>query len=225
MTNTNTFIKAYHYVLSDFSLSSIDKLVYCTLLSYQESGLDVFPSNAHIAKTLGISERSVKNSTKELESRGLIGKQRRFNKSNLVTVKPFVSGQANCAPQTGKTCTSGQANCAPLDVHNVPTIRLDEKTKENISLEEKVKSITESKNDFDKSFLVEDDSVKECLKEQNDDNDTVTEEETVMSNRQVPVEPFTFPRTNAVTKLKKQPEPVFDGYDDEDFELPYDEDF
>lgn len=230
MNNPNTFIKAYHYVLSDNSLSPIDKLVYCALLSYQESGLDVFPSNAHIAGTLGISERSVKNSTKELEDRGLIAKQRRFNKSNLVTVKPFIAGQANCSPRTGTVCTSGKANCAPLDVHNMPPIRLDNKTRNKISLEEKVKSITESKNDFDKSFLAEDDSEQDNLKEDKENENAIVTDNSdynVMSNRQVPVQPFSFPRTNVVTKLKKQPEHVFDGYDDdEDFELPYDdEDF
>ena len=219
--NTNTFVKAYHHVLSDTSISAIDKLVYCTLLSYQEAGLDVFPSNAHIAKTLGISERSVKNSTKELESRGLLIKTRRFNKSNLISVKPFKAGQANRAPQTGKPCTSGQAGCAPLDVHNVPTIRLEDKNRNKISLEEKVKSITESKNDFDKSFLELSDSEEKHLKEE--DENTVIKEP-VNSNRQVP---FSFSRENAVTRLKPQSLPVFDEWsscgDDEDEDEDEDE--
>jgi len=229
MANQNTFIKAYHYVLSDNRLNPTDKLVYCALLSYQENGLDVFPSNTHLAQTLGVSESSVKRSTKTLESLGLITKNRRFNKSNLVSVKGYSaqtgqsepSDRSNCTVQTGQSDTSGQVN--------LTSYKNTDKTRNKISLKEetKVKSITESKDDYDKSSLVLSDSEQKHLKEGNDDIDTVTENfvptelHSDVTRTVTESVPFSF-SLGKVGKLKKQPVPCFT--DDDDF-LPYDEDY
>lgn len=223
MNNQNTFIKAYHYFLSDTRLNPTDKLVYCALLSYQESGLDVFPSNAHLSKTLGVSESSIKRSTKILETLGLISKSRRFNKSNMVKVNTFSpqTGQSdtpdrsNCTLQTGQSDTSRQVN--------LTSYKNIDKTRNKISLEEKVKSITESKDDSDKSSLCLTNSEEFYLKDENNENDSVIEDDVVTSNRQVPVEPFSFSLGNRVSKLKSQPEPTFSYEDDDCDELPYDE--
>lgn len=142
---SKTFVKMYHPVLADTRLSSTDKLVYSVLLSYQESGLQVFPSNSHIAKTLGVSERSVIRSTKALELTGLIVKNRRFNKTNLVDVKEYSDCQnvtpdlTDCHLQTCQVVTSRPDRLA--DYKNTY------KNKDNISLEEEtesLKGITES---------------------------------------------------------------------------------
>ncbi|WP_217546407.1 helix-turn-helix domain-containing protein [Pantoea sp. GbtcB22] len=90
-----TFVKAYHDVLMSPGLNPTDKLVYLTLLSYQEAGLQVFPSNEHVAKSLGLSKSTVIRSTGALEKAGLITKIRRFNNSNLVTVNPVEVSKCN----------------------------------------------------------------------------------------------------------------------------------
>lgn len=100
----NTFFKSYHCVYKDTRLNMTDKAVYCALLSYQENAGSVFPSNAYLAEMLGTSESSVIRSTKTLESLGLISKTRRFNKSNLVTVKKLEV--SNCNLQTCQNDTS-----------------------------------------------------------------------------------------------------------------------
>lgn len=102
--NNNTFIKGYHHVLRDARLTANEKWVYCALLSYQENAGSVFPSNGYLAEMLGMSEISVKRSTKKLESLGLISKTRRFNKSNLVTVNKLEV--SNCTLQTYQNDTS-----------------------------------------------------------------------------------------------------------------------
>ncbi|MCM7468117.1 helix-turn-helix domain-containing protein [Enterobacter bugandensis] len=102
--NTNTFIKLYHNVLCDERLTPTEKIVYSALLGYQENAGSVFPSNAYLAEMLGMSEISVKRSTKKLESLGLITKTRRFNKSNLVTVNKLEVSK--CTLQTYQNDTS-----------------------------------------------------------------------------------------------------------------------
>ncbi|WP_215847755.1 helix-turn-helix domain-containing protein [Candidatus Pantoea bituminis] len=92
---SRTFVKAYHDVLMSPDLNPTDKLVYLTLLSYQEAGLQVFPSNDHVAKSLGLSKSTVIRSTGALEKAGLITKVRRFNNSNLVTVNSVEVSKCN----------------------------------------------------------------------------------------------------------------------------------
>ena len=101
---TSPFFKSYHHVYKDSRLNMTEKAVYCALLSYQENAGSVFPSNAYLAEMLGTSESSVIRSTKTLESLGLIAKTRRFNKSNLVTVKKLEV--SNCNLQTCQNDTS-----------------------------------------------------------------------------------------------------------------------
>lgn len=116
VTSTNqprTFVKAYHDILSDPRFNLNDKMVYLTLLSYQEASVQVFPSNAKIAESLGVSESSVKRSTSALEKAGFISKNRRFNKTNLVTVNKWTgqndpSIRSNCTVQTGQNAPSRQ---------------------------------------------------------------------------------------------------------------------
>ena len=90
-----TFVKAYHDVLKSPDLNPTDKLVYLTLLSYQEAGLQVFPSNEHVAKSLSVSKDSVIRATSKLVKLGAIEKTRRFNKSNLVTVHSLEVADGN----------------------------------------------------------------------------------------------------------------------------------
>jgi len=99
-----TFVKAYHDVLKSPALNPTDKLVYLTLLSYQEAGLQVFPSNEHVAESLSISKDSVIRATSKLVKLGAIEKTRRFNKSNLVTVNSLEV--ANCNVQRSQNATS-----------------------------------------------------------------------------------------------------------------------
>lgn len=99
-----TFVKAYHDVLKSPALNPTDKLVYLTLLSYQEAGLQVFPSNEHVAESLSISKDSVIRATSKLVKLGAIEKTRRFNKSNLVTVNTLEA--ANCNVQRSQNATS-----------------------------------------------------------------------------------------------------------------------
>lgn len=99
-----TFVKAYHDVLKSPDLNPTDKLVYLTLLSYQEAGLQVFPSNEHVAESLSISKDSVIRATSKLVKLGAIEKTRRFNKSNLVTVHSLEV--ANCNVQRSQNATS-----------------------------------------------------------------------------------------------------------------------
>lgn len=99
-----TFVKAYHDVLKSPDLNPTDKLVYLTLLSYQEAALQVFPSNEHVAESLSISKDSVIRATSKLVKLGAIEKTRRFNKSNLVTVHSLEV--ANCNVQRSQNATS-----------------------------------------------------------------------------------------------------------------------
>ncbi len=99
-----TFVKAYHDVLKSPDLNPTDKLVYLTLLSYQEAGLQVFPSNEHVAESLSISKDSVIRATSKLVKLGAIEKTRRFNKSNLVTVHSLEV--ADCNVQRSQNATS-----------------------------------------------------------------------------------------------------------------------
>lgn len=92
---SRTFVKAYHDVLKSHDLNPTDKLVYLTLLSYQEAGLQVFPSNEHVAESLSISKDSVIRATSKLVKLGAIEKTRRFNKSNLVTVHSLEVADCN----------------------------------------------------------------------------------------------------------------------------------
>lgn len=99
-----TFVKAYHDVLKSPDLNPTDKLVYLTLLSYQEAGLQVFPSNEHVAESLSVSKDSVIRATSKLVKLGAIEKTRRFNKSNLVTVHSLEV--ADCNVQRSQNATS-----------------------------------------------------------------------------------------------------------------------
>lgn len=101
---SRTFVKAYHDVLKSPDLNPTDKLVYLTLLSYQEAGLQVFPSNEHVAESLSISKDSVIRATSKLVKLGAIEKTRRFNKSNLVTVHSLEV--ADCNVQRSQNATS-----------------------------------------------------------------------------------------------------------------------
>nr|WP_314430857.1 helix-turn-helix domain-containing protein [uncultured Pantoea sp.] len=130
---SRNFVKAYHDVLSDPRFNLNDKLVYLTLLSYQEAGVQVFPSNAKIAESLGVSESSVKRSTSTLEKSGFISKNRRFNKTNLVTVNKWVvqndpSIRSNCTVQTAQNEPSRQVK--------MTSYKNNDKNKDKISLEE-----------------------------------------------------------------------------------------
>ncbi|WP_394516703.1 helix-turn-helix domain-containing protein [Pantoea sp. SGAir0175] len=99
-----TFVKAYHDVLKSPDLNPTDKLVYLTLLSYQEAGLQVFPSNEHVADSLSVSKDSVIRATSKLVKLGAIEKTRRFNKSNLITVHSLEV--ADCNVQRSQNATS-----------------------------------------------------------------------------------------------------------------------
>ena len=108
-----TFVKAYHDVLKCPDLNPTDKLVYLTLLSYQEAGLQVFPSNEHVAESLSISKDSVIRATSKLVKLGAIEKTRRFNKSNLVTMHSLEV--VDCNVQRSQNATSRGSDLLPVD--------------------------------------------------------------------------------------------------------------
>ncbi|MEQ5408407.1 helix-turn-helix domain-containing protein [Enterobacter hormaechei] len=121
-----TFVKAYHDVLASTQINPTDKLVYLTLLSYQEAGCQVFPSNDHIAKSLGLSKSTVIRSTGALEKAGLITKTRRFNNSNLVTVNSVEVSKCNV-----QRCQSATSRGV-----NLTSYKNTDKNRNKISLEE-----------------------------------------------------------------------------------------
>lgn len=167
------FVKAYHDVLSDPRFNLNDKLVYLTLLSYQEAGVQVFPSNAKIAESLGVSESSVKRSTSALEKAGFISKNRRFNKTNLVTVNKWTgqndpSIRSNCTVQTGQNEPSRQVK--------MTSYKNRDKNKEKISLEEEGQNQGLSRDDDLHSpnvRIVEDDTDQKLLIEDEESNPVV----------------------------------------------------
>ncbi|MGE1560409.1 helix-turn-helix domain-containing protein [Pantoea septica] len=124
--NNRTFVKAYHDVLASTQINPTDKLVYLTLLSYQEAGCQVFPSNDHIAKSLGLSKSTVIRSTGALEKAGLITKTRRFNNSNLVTVNSVEVSKCNV-----QRCQSATSRGV-----NLTSYKNTDKNRNKISLEE-----------------------------------------------------------------------------------------
>lgn len=162
---SRNFVKAYHDVLSDPRFNLNDKMVYLTLLSYQEAGVQVFPSNAKIAESLGVSESSVKRSTSTLEKAGFISKNRRFNKTNLVTVNKWTgqndpSIRSNCTVQTGQNDPSRQVK--------MTSYKNRDKNKDKISLEGEGQNQGLSRDDDLHSTnvrIVEDDTEQKLLTE------------------------------------------------------------
>jgi len=167
-----TFVKAYHDILSDQRFNLNDKMVYLTLLSYQEAGIQVFPSNAKIAESLGVSESSVKRSTSVLEKAGFISKNRRFNKTNLVTVNKWTgqndpSIRSNCTVQTGQIAPSRQVKMTSYkNRDNNNKISLEEEGQnQDASLSQVNKGLKETRIHCDES--VSDLNLDEDISEEN----------------------------------------------------------
>ena len=163
-----TFVKAYHDVLKSPDLNPTDKLVYLTLLSYQEAGLQVFPSNEHIAESLSISKDSVIRATSKLVKLGAIEKTRRFNKSNLVTVHSLEVADCNVQRSQNATSRGSKVQLYKNTDNNKNKISKEEGQNQDASLSQVNMGLDETRIHCDKSVsdlnldeeIAEDKSVK-----------------------------------------------------------------
>lgn len=146
-----TFVKAYHDVLKSPDLNPTDKLVYLTLLSYQEAGLQVFPSNEHVAESLSISKDSVIRATSKLVKLGAIEKTRRFNKSNLVTVHSLEVADCNVQRSQNATSRGSKMQLYKNTDNNKNKISKEEGQNQDASLSQVSMGLEETRIHCDKS--------------------------------------------------------------------------
>nr|WP_154928289.1 helix-turn-helix domain-containing protein [Pantoea agglomerans] len=146
-----TFVKAYHDVLKSPDLNPTDKLVYLTLLSYQEAGLQVFPSNEHVAESLSISKDSVIRATSKLVKLGAIEKTRRFNKSNLVTVHSLEVADYNVQRSQNATSRGSKMQLYKNTDNNKNKISKEEGQNQDASLSQVSMGLEETRIHCDKS--------------------------------------------------------------------------
>lgn len=100
-------------VLIDQSLSPIDKVVYCVLcvhagIKSKECILKV----KTIAREANCSERSVQNSLKTLEERGIIERAERFKEGTQLSSSYQIISREACCYTGSNTCTPPRTKCA-----------------------------------------------------------------------------------------------------------------
>jgi len=177
------FIKYYQWVARS-ELSTMDKLVYCALLSYQGDKLECWPGQDTLAGDLGTSSRTIKRAIKNLDQAKWIsikvfghGKTNRYSclRAEESEDKSVTHEVPTCHPRSANLSLHEVTTCHPLEDNlsllssrrgkNQPTrppIRLPEKEKKGggggFSLKEEIEKISNyefSETDWGVSKMIE----------------------------------------------------------------------
>ena len=71
-----TYVRLYRYVLRDTELTSTEKIVFCSVLSFYENHHTCYMSGATLARECGISESAVDKVLRSLREKRLVFMQR-----------------------------------------------------------------------------------------------------------------------------------------------------
>lgn len=117
------FLMIPYEILSDKEWSLSHKAVFCYLDGWIKSTGNAFPGVDKIADTLGLSTRTVKRCTADLEESGKISKVRQYNKPNIYLCNWLGMGQNDPINSDKMAPHRGQND--PIEVTKWPTIILD----------------------------------------------------------------------------------------------------
>ena len=112
-------------VVVDPALSPFDKAVFGVLCFHADSDdRECYLKVATIAREAGCSERSVRNSLKKLEERGIIERKARFaNNEQISSLFRIIGDKAPCYAAQGEAPEEGGAGGAGGGLHHVQTER------------------------------------------------------------------------------------------------------
>lgn len=117
MSINKNYTKIPNEIIYDSKITSAEFRTYVAFLSFGWGNNAIYPSQATVAKRIGLTDRAVRNHLKSLKEKGyVIYKRRGFNMSNVYN---FLTERNNPSSIVGTTTPDKQTSNKTINNHNM----------------------------------------------------------------------------------------------------------